>query len=128
MTTDSEASLADQRHSQLLDQHQQLLVEVRRVLDALSASGGSPLGAAEVEMAVARGFARSVMDPATWDAMLDALGQRTEKHAGRWMLGGLRAFLSRLSWFVAAGLVVYWVGGWSALAALAKHLLGGGQP
>lgn len=57
-----------------------------------------------------------------WLAGFDALQHHAAEHAGRFVLGGLWGLVRKLSLFLALGGVIYAVGGWSALAALAKTL------
>lgn len=61
---------------------------------------------------------------AFWSAGLAALQKQATQHAGRFVLGGIWGLLRKASLFFMLGGVVYAVGGWAALAALAKTIFG----
>ena len=61
---------------------------------------------------------------AFWSAGLAALQKQATQHAGRFVLGGILGLLRKASLFFMLGGIVYAVGGWAALAALAKTIFG----
>ena len=61
---------------------------------------------------------------AFWSAGLAALQKQATQHAGRFVLGGIWGLLRKASLFFMLGGVVYAVGGWAALAAMAKTIFG----
>lgn len=64
-----------------------------------------------------------------WGAGLKVLQKQATDHAGRFVIGGLFGLLRRASMFLVLGGVVYAIGGWTALAGLAKTLFSqGGTP
>lgn len=78
-----------------------------------------------IKHAVADGIKAAVSDPQMWAAAMSAMQAHAEKQAGGWLLGGLRTLASKAAMFIAIGVGVYWLGGWSALVALFKT---GGPP
>lgn len=66
---------------------------------------------------------------AFWNAGLKVLQKQATNHAGRFVIGGLWGLMRRASMFLVLGGVVYAIGGWSALAGLAKTIFSqGGAP
>lgn len=61
---------------------------------------------------------------AFWSAGLAALQKQATEHAGRFVLGGIWGLARKASLFFLLGGIVYAVGGWAALAALAKTIFG----
>ena len=61
---------------------------------------------------------------AFWSAGLAALQKQATQHAGRFVLGGIWGLARKASLFFLLGGIVYAVGGWAALAALAKTIFG----
>lgn len=61
---------------------------------------------------------------AFWQAGLTALQKQATQHAGRFVLGGLWGLARKASLFIMLGGIVYALGGWAALAALAKIIFG----
>lgn len=59
---------------------------------------------------------------AFWSAGLAALQKQATQHAGRFVLGGIWGLLRKASLFFMLGGIVYALGGWAALAALAKTI------
>lgn len=89
------------------------------------------MGELETLMArsVQRGIADAVNDETVerfWAAGLTVLQRNAARHTGRFVLGGLWALLSKVWLFVLLGGIVYALGGWPALTALAKSLFGSG--
>lgn len=75
-----------------------------------------------IETSVASGIRQAVADPQTWDAFFQAMGNRAQAEAGRATVGGLKWLGLRMFWGIMAGLVLYYVGGWSMLAAAIKAI------
>ena len=61
---------------------------------------------------------------AFWAAGLAVLQKQATQHAGRFVLGGLWGLARKASLFFMLGGIVYALGGWAALAALAKTIFG----
>lgn len=59
---------------------------------------------------------------AFWSAGLAALQKQATQHAGRFVLGGIWGLARKASLFFLLGGIVYAIGGWAALAALAKTI------
>ena len=70
--------------------------------------------------AVAAGIRQAVSDPAMWDAAGKAMREQAQSAAGGWLIGGVRALITRLAWVVAILVGVYLLGGWGAVVALVK--------
>lgn len=70
--------------------------------------------------AVAAGIRQAVSDPAMWDAAGKAMREQAQTAAGGWLIGGLRAVLTRAAWVVVIVAGVYALGGWGAVVALIK--------
>ncbi len=83
-----------------------------------------PLTAETVRDAVSDGVKAAVADPAMWSAAYNAMQERAQKEAGGWVLGGIKALLSRAGWLVLAGAAIYMLGGWAGVLAFLKT--GGG--
>lgn len=75
---------------------------------------------AKLREAVAAGIREAVSDPELWSQMLKAVQQHAQQEAGGWLFGGIKAALSKLSWFVVIGVAVYLLGGWTGLVAVLK--------
>lgn len=78
----------------------------------------------QLTTAVRDGITAALSDPATWAAAVSGMRASTEEHAGKWMVGAVWAVIRKLALFTMAGLVVYSIGGWSALSALWKTIWG----
>ena len=61
---------------------------------------------------------------AFWAAGLAVLQKQATQHAGRFVLGGLWGMARKASLFFLLGGIVYALGGWAALAAIAKTIFG----
>lgn len=61
-----------------------------------------------------------------WGAGLRVLQKQATDHAGRFVIGGIWGLMRRASMFLVLGGVVYAIGGWSALAGLAKTIFSQG--
>ena len=78
--------------------------------------------------AVADGIAAAINEKtaeAFWSAGLTVFQRQAQQHAGRFVIGGLWGLTRKLGLFLMLGGVVYAIGGWSALAGLAKTLFSG---
>jgi cell division protein FtsI/penicillin-binding protein 2 len=53
---------------------------------------------------------------AFFSAAVDAFQTRASEKTGEFVLGGLKVALHRAAWFFGLGLIVYSVGGWTAVA------------
>lgn len=78
-----------------------------------------------ISVAVSTGLKSAMTEEtatAFWLAGLNALQHHAAEHAGRFVLGGLWGLVRKIGMFLALGGVIYALGGWSALAALAKAI------
>lgn len=73
-----------------------------------------------VRDAVAEGIRIAVSDPRLWSDALAAMQAHAQQQAGGWLLGWVKALISKALLFVVIGLGVYALGGWGALAAFFK--------
>jgi hypothetical protein len=73
-----------------------------------------------IQSAVADGIRQAVSDPALWDAAGKAMREQAKSAAGGWLIGGVRAVLTRAAWIVAILAGVYALGGWGAVLAFVK--------
>ncbi len=84
---------------------------------------------AVVGPAVAKGIREAISDPATWAAVFSMAHREAAGGLGRFGISTVWGAMRWMLRFVVLGLVVYAVGGWSALSALFKGaweaLLGG---
>lgn len=96
----------------------------QHLLDALKGMSDRAITPEQLAEAVRAGLHAAAADPQLWIAVSEAIGQRARSEAGGWLFGRLRAFASRMIWFLIIGSAVYMVGGWSALAALFKSHAG----
>lgn len=81
--------------------------------------------------AVQRGIREAVtpeLAEAFWAAGLNMLQKQATAHAGRFVIGSIFGLMKRVSIFIIIGLLVYSVGGWSALANFFKILFFQGTP
>lgn len=79
-----------------------------------------PITTDNLSAAVAQGLREAISDPSFWKAASEAMQQHAKSEAGGWLLGSVRALLSKLFLFLLAGMLIYSVGGWSALLAFFK--------
>jgi hypothetical protein len=106
---------------------------VERKLDGLAEMIGAAHEAVEsrqidvdaIRIAVRDGIVAAASDREVWKLALDTLvpvaRQHAQAEAGGWLLGGIKAFLSKLAWVAVIGMGIYLLGGWSALVAFFKH-------
>ena len=78
-----------------------------------------------IRIAVRDGIVAAASDREVWKIALDTLVPVARHHAqaeaGGWLLGGVKAFMSKLAWVAVIGMGIYLVGGWSALLSFFKH-------
>lgn len=77
--------------------------------------------------AVASGLIAALHDERTWAAAAAGIRTSAQREAGNILVSALSGVLKKVTLFSVAGLLVYWVGGWSALAAV-WHAMFGGKP
>lgn len=81
-----------------------------------------------IASAVEHGIMRAVSNPELWAAASSAIQQQAKARAGGLLFHGIGAVFSRLGWLIIAGVAIYTLGGWTALAGAVKAwLAGGGQ-
>jgi hypothetical protein len=126
MSTSEEAAAA-LRESVDRNAQQQALTEETRVL--LQSWVRNEIGD-EMRLAVAEGI-RAAMTPQAarefWSVGLDVLQEQAKNAAGGWVLSGVSGLLKKAGLFMLLGGLVYWIGGWSALAKLGAVLFGEGK-
>ena len=76
--------------------------------------------AEQIGQSVAMHMRTMLRDPDTWADASEGMTEAAQRQAGRWLIGGVRKGISKLAWVVVIGLVVYQLGGWTALLALLK--------
>ena len=76
----------------------------------------------------AQGLQAALAQPETWAAAATGFRKAARLEAGEAVMSGLAVLLRKALLFIVLGALVYWVGGWSALAGLFKALGGGSQP
>lgn len=57
-------------------------------------------------------------------AALETIQQRASQRTGDFVLSGLKAAIHKAAWFVGLGLIVYSIGGWTAVAKVWQSLWG----
>lgn len=57
-------------------------------------------------------------------AAVENFQKKASERTGEFVLGGIKAAVHKAAWFVGLGLVVYSIGGWSAVAKLWHTLWG----
>lgn len=78
--------------------------------------------------AVREGLREALSDEAVerfWTSGLSMLQRQAAQQTGRFVLGGLAGIMRKAGMFLVLGGVVYAIGGWTALATLAKAVLHG---
>lgn len=81
---------------------------------------------AEMSAAVAAGIRAAVSDPEMWTAAGDAMRKRAASATGSLVLEGLRSGLRKALLIATIAGSIYAVGGWAALSAAWKAVLGHG--
>lgn len=102
------------RHSMSRNAHQMAMTEESRIL--LTA-----LLRDEMSHAVTEGI-RAALTPEIANqfamVMVDAIKKQANQKVNEAAGGMVRAALKKIGYFAMAGLIVYWIGGWGALAAI----------
>jgi hypothetical protein len=98
----------------------QVLDAVLIAQDRITAMHGQALRTEDVSAAVADGIRTAVSDPNLWASAVVAMQTHAKAEAGGWLIGMVKAALSKALLFGVVGLAVYSIGGWAALAALFK--------
>lgn len=86
-------------------------------LDTLTESMPS---AEQLRHAVAGGVKEALEDPEIWSAAMKGMSRAAQQEAGGWLFSGIRTALSRMAWLLVLGMLVYQVGGWTALTSFFK--------
>lgn len=94
------------------------------VLERVDQVAEAALTPKDMATAVRDGITAALADPATWAAAMGGMRASTEEHAGRWMVGAVWSVIRKLALFTLAGLVVYSIGGWTALSSVWKAIWG----
>jgi hypothetical protein len=58
-----------------------------------------------------------------WSAGFNMLQRQATEKTGKWLVIGISAVLKRVATFLLLGGLIYWIGGWSALATFFKYLI-----
>lgn len=80
----------------------------------------------ELTSALQQGLITAASDPDTWSAAIRGMRSATERHAGRLMFGVVWGTLRRAVAVVAIGMLIYSLGGWTALTAFIKSAFASG--
>ena len=75
----------------------------------------------------AQGLRSALAEPETWAAAATGFRKAARLEAGEAVMSGLSALLRKVLLFITLGALIYWVGGWAALAGLIKALSGSQQ-
>jgi hypothetical protein len=94
------------------------------VLERIDGMAEAALTPKDVATAVRDGITAALADPATWSAAFGGIQASTEDHAGKWMVGAVWSVMRKLALFALAGMLVYSIGGWTALSAVWKAIWG----
>lgn len=97
------------------------------VLERVDEVAQAALTPQDVAGAVRDGITAALSDPATWAAAAGGVRASTERHAGQWMVSAVWSLMRKLAFFALAGMLVYSIGGWSALSAT-WHAIWGSKP
>jgi hypothetical protein len=79
-----------------------------------------PVTVEAMRKAVAQGIHDAVSNPELWAAAVAAMQAKAKTEAGGWLIGSVKAAISKLAWLLMIGLGVYLIGGWTALVSLFK--------
>ena len=82
----------------------------------------------DITQALQTAIAQAASNPDTWAAAVAGARKATESHAGRWLVGSLWAVTRKGIVIVTLGMLIYSVGGWSALSATLKSMVGSETP
>ena len=97
------------------------------VLSRIEDISKAALTPADISKAMRDGFVAALHDDATWAAAAKGIRNSAHREAGNILVGALSGVFKKVTLFSVAGLLVYWIGGWSALAAV-WHAVFGGKP
>jgi hypothetical protein len=81
-----------------------------------------------VAEAVAAGIKQAASDPDLWAVALVAMRRRAATSTGNLILDAGTALLKRAAWWVVIALGLYYVGGFTAIAAVMKAYASSGKP
>jgi len=95
------------------------------VLSRVEEISKAALTPADISKAMRDGFVAALHDDATWAAAAKGIRTSAHREAGNILVGALSGVLKKALMFSVAGLLVYWIGGWSALAAVWSAMFGG---
>ncbi len=104
---------------EILEQHIGLVLT--RVED-LSTAAVTPK---HITDAVQAGLIAALSDERTWAAAAAGIKASARREAGTVLVDAMGNVVRKMGLFVVAGLLVYWIGGWSALAAVWGAVFGG---
>ncbi len=71
--------------------------------------------------AVRDGIVAAASDPHVWSVAIETLKGQAQSQAGGWLIGRVKSFISTILWVFVLGMLVYMMGGWSALVTFLKH-------
>lgn len=118
-------SSADARDSRISVVDQEAIeAHLGLVLERIEAVEQAALKPADITASVRAGIAEAACNPDTWAAAVSGIRASTEHHAGRWLVGAMWSVLRKALVVIVIGMLVYSVGGWSALSALWKAVWG----
>lgn len=104
---------AEELQAHLVDQ----VGDVKELVEDVRAGALTPR---DVRDAMAEGLMAAISREDFWPTLGAGMQKHAAAQAGGWLLGGIKAALRRLFLFLVLGLLLYLVGGWSALVALFK--------
>ncbi len=97
------------------------------VLSRIEDIGKAALTPDDIAKAMRDGFVATLHDQATWTAAAKGVREAAKREAGNIVMGAIGSVLQKLVMFGLAGLLVYWIGGWAAIASV-WHAVFGGKP
>ena len=97
------------------------------MLSRIEDIGKAALTPDDIAKAMRDGFVATLHDPATWTAAAKGVREAAKREAGNIVMGAIGSVLQKLVMFGLAGLLVYWIGGWAAIASM-WHAMFGGKP
>ena len=78
----------------------------------------------DIARALQTAIAQAASNQETWAAAVAGARRATESHAGRWLVGSLWSVTRKGLVIVTLGMLIYSFGGWSALSAAMKSMVG----
>lgn len=103
---------------EVLEQH------LGQVLGRLETIAAAALTPADISKAMRDGFVAALHDDATWAAAARGIRESASREAGKVLVGAVGAVFRKAALFTTAGLLVYWIGGWSALVSVWGAMFG----